>query len=533
MNLVLTIAVGPEYEKMAKLTHPSIQAYAKKIGAEFLCIKEKKLAKSTPHWDKFQINELLLKYERILYVDTDLIIREDCPNLFDIVPKTLLGAFNEAPFTDRSKELLIDCCKQYNITLPNWNGKYYNTGVLVISQIHRSLFEKPEKEYFSFYEQSYLNMMISFKDIKVFDIDHKFNRMTCMDQLTGEERFDSYIIHYAGYPNLDYVMNVISHDLKKWMIDNISGYKYIKHLYVSVNGGLGDQICAGPALEYLIKMYSKDEVVIATHWPRIFKHLAKENVSVVHHGMANLKNDTPYWIRNSLPGPETVNWSIVSHLLCHTVDYCSMALLKRTLPLKERRIKFHVKSEDYENLFELIGRKDLESFLIIHPGKHWESKTFPVQYWQNIINAVVKKRRDVVIIGKTELGDPPDYIAGARGTVDVDPNGAIDLRDKLNLGELGALLSMARILISNDSAPVHLAGAFDNWIYLIPSCKHPDHVLPYRNGSPWYKSRSFYNRLFLDDIESRPTQVYPTSADVKDVCWDEYLCDYHDVIRDL
>ena len=39
-NLVLTIAVGETYEKIAKLTHPSIEAYAKKIDADFLCISK-------------------------------------------------------------------------------------------------------------------------------------------------------------------------------------------------------------------------------------------------------------------------------------------------------------------------------------------------------------------------------------------------------------------------------------------------------------------------------------------------------------
>jgi len=532
MNLVLTIAIGPEYEEMKKLTHPSIRDYAKKIGADFLCIKEKKLAKSTPHWDKFQINELLLKYERILYVDTDLIIREDCPNLFDVVPKTLLGAFNEAPFTDRSKELLIDCCKEYGITLPTWNGKYYNTGVLVLSQIHRSLFEKPEKEYFSFYEQSYLNMMIAYLGVKMYDLNHKYNRMTCMDRFIGEERFASYIIHYAGYPNLNYVIEIINKDLNKWKRDKSFEYTYNRHLYISVNGGLGDQICAGPALEYLIEIYPEDEVVIASHWPRIFEHLKGENVSVVEHGCANLKDDTPYWIRSTLPGPETVNWAIISHLLCHTVDYCSISLLRRILPISRKRIKFHVELKDYSNLFELVGRDDLSEFVVIHPGRHWESKTFPKEYWQKIIDGAVKKS-DVILIGKTEPGDPPDYIAGARGTVDIEPNGAIDLRDRLTLGELGALLSVADILISNDSAPVHLAGAFNNWIYLIPSCKHPDHVLPYRNGSPWHKAKSFYKKLTLDDVESRPTQVYPTSAEGSNINWDDYLCDPELIVENI
>ena len=520
MNLVLTIAMGEEYRRMCSLTHPSIQAYAQKIGAEFMCIDKVTVSETTPHWEKFQISKLLDKYDRILYIDTDIIIRDDCPILFDIVSADKLGVFNEASFTDRSQELMIDCCKQYNIKLPNWNGKYFNTGVMIISQVHKELFIKPDIEYFSFYEQSYLNMMIAHLEIKIFELEYKFNRMTCMDRFTGENRHASYIIHYAGYPSLDFVMGIIEKDLAKWKNDE--DYNYKKHLCIQVNGGLGDQVCAEPALRYLINLYPNDEIIITSHWPRLFKHLSTNNVKIVSHGNENFRMDTPYWIRQSLPGPNTINWMVVSHLLCHTVDYCSIALLKRTLPIMERQIQFHVNLKDYSKVYDLVGTTDLKDFIVIHPGKHWNSKTFPVEYWQEIIDKVSEKH-PVIIIGKEELGDPPDYIVGARGTVDVDPKENIDLRNKLTIGELAALLSQSKGLISNDSAPIHLAGAFDNWIYLLPSCKHPDHVLPYRNGSTLYKTKSFYKKLIIDDVESRPTQVHETSAEIENIDWNKYL----------
>jgi len=136
---------------------------------------------------------------------------------------------------------------------------------------------------------------------------------------------------------------------------------------------------------------------------------------------------------------------------------------------------------------------------------------------------LIINNQKVCIIGKDQEGDPPDYNSGARGTVDINPQRTVDLRNKLNLGELGALLSRAQILISNDSAPVHLAGAFDNWIVLLPTCKHPDHVLPYRNGSVNYKTLAIYKKLIIDDVESRPTQVYPTTVDIAVDDWNKYL----------
>lgn len=520
-KLLLTISSGELYERMSRLTHPLIKSYAEKIGAEFLCISEKSISETTIHWEKFQIYDLLDKYDRILYLDTDLIIRKDCPNLFEEVPYNKLGMFDEAKFTDRSKELMIDICNKYDEKLPSWNGKYFNSGVMVISDAHKNLFKKPTKEEFSFYEQSYLNMMIAKLDIEMHELHYKFNRMTCLDPYTGEDRHNSYIIHYAGYPDPNLVLKLIKDDIDKWDEDHPI-YSYKRHIYISVSGGLGDQICAEPAIRYMRNnLYPDDEMIIATHHPRIFDHI--KGVSTCIHGKANMKFDTPYYIAQSLPGPDTVQWMIVSHLLCHTVDYASMALMKRMLPVADKRIHFEIKEKDYYNLFELIDQDSVKDYIVVHPGKHWRAKTFPDKYWQDIIDGLLICKQKVCIIGKDQEGDPPDYKAGARGTVNIDPRGTVDLRNKLNLGELGALLSRARVLISNDSAPIHLAGAFDNWIVLIPSCKHPDHILPYRNGSTCFKTLSIYKKLILDEIESRPTQVYPTTVDVKVDDWSKYL----------
>ncbi|HOW31885.1 MAG TPA: glycosyltransferase, partial [Bacteroidales bacterium] len=361
--LVLTIAIGEEYRQLSVLTHPTIKTYADRIGADFIAITDQAISKTTPHWEKFQIYHYLEIYDRVLYIDTDVIIRDDCPNLFSIVPDTHLGMFEEGRFTQRGYDLMIQICKAYNVVLPDWNGKYYNSGVMVISRVHRSLFKKPEKEVPNFFEQSYLNMLIAKRETDIYEIEHKFNRMTCMDRFTGEERFASYIIHYAGWywkasevgapSNIEYILSLIKNDLDKWSIDR-PGYHYRKHLYIAITGGMGDQLCAEPVIRWMKeRLYPDDEMIVATHYPRLFKHI--EGIEVVEHGKANLRNDTPYFIGESLPNPNTLQWSIVSHLLCHCVDYVSIALMHRTLPVINKTIRFVVDQVDIDGLNEKTG----------------------------------------------------------------------------------------------------------------------------------------------------------------------------------
>jgi len=520
-NAIFTICVGKDYQKMSEATHLNIRAYADRIGADFIVISESKC--SSPHWEKLlAITELLKKYDRLIYFDTDLIIRKDCPNLFDEVPKDKIGLFNEAPFTYRSRELMIDACKVYDIKLPNWDGRYFNTGVMVLSRQHRWMFQKPEIEYCSFYEQTYLNVKFAKEIPEIFDLPYKFNRMTCMDRYTGEERFSSYIIHYAGYPNLSFVLDLIPKDIKKW--EEAKGiYEYQKHILVKVSAGLGDQIDAEPTVRFAAKhLYPNDDINVLTHWPEIFRHI--DGIKVWKHGEFNSNSDVPYYIMETHQSPLTMTWAVVSNLLCHTVDFSSISALHRTLPLEDKQIKLEVVQKDIDSLGSLVQGVSLAELVLVHPGRHWTTKTFPPKWWEDLIVGLVKQGLKVCLIGKNE--------EKTRGTLDINyPAGVLDLRDLLSLGELFALISKAKVLVTNDSAPVHIAGAFDNYIVLVPSCKHPDHILPWRNGQQHYKATALYKKLFINDVSSHPTQVYETRVDfvVKD--WTDYLPDVDIVVE--
>lgn len=537
-NLVLTIAVGAAYEDLAMLTHPSIQAYSDKIGADFMSIDKIDSAKTTAHWEKFRIYDLFKKYDRIAFIDTDIIIRADAPSIFDLVPESELGMFNESPYTNRSEELMIDTCKQYDVKLPNWDGCYYNSGVMVISRRHRQLFKKPEVEHFSFYEQTYLNMMIAKMNIKMFKLPYQYNRMTCMDRVLGEDRHASYFIHYAGAPNIESVKQVVVKDLKTWDEWENGRRTFKQHIYVSVSGGIGDELCAEPTLRYMKDhVYPDAEILVGVHHPRLFKHLG---LAMHKHGEPPAMNGNAWATLNTFPDPNSHIYGMLSNLLCHTVDYCSIAALKRTLPLNLKQFQLDIEDQDIEEVKDLVGDMDLRETVIIHPGKHWESKTFPVEWWQRTIDGIAKEH-PVCLIGQNEIqhsreqhGDRVYFDGDGRGVLDVEcPDTGKDLTNLLSLGGLMYLLSQSKVLLSNDSAPVHIAGAFDNWIVLIPTCKHPDHILPYRNGTIQYKTKALYKELVLDEFSSKPTEINQVLADRIPRPWETYLPDTDTVINEI
>ena len=268
------------------------------------------------------------------------------------------------------------------------------------------------------------------------------------------------------------------------------------------------------------QVYPIDDLTVITHWPRIFQHI---NISVYNHNEFRFKMDTPYYHVLSLPGPKTLMWMAVSHLMCHSVDFIAMALLKRILPNNRKRLILPVHLADINELIDTLGFKNLNDLVLIHPGRHWESKTFPSKWWQDIIDGVEKKGLKVCLIGQEEL---------TRGTVDIKVRkGMIDTRNLLSFGALIALISYAKVLISNDSAPIHIAGAFDNGIVLIPTCKHPDHILPYRHNIQYFRAKALHKKLMCHEYNSQPTTVYGSSAHFLPGDFYEYLPDSKEVVK--
>jgi hypothetical protein len=86
------------------------------------------------------------------------------------------------------------------------------------------------------------------------------------------------------------------------------------------------------------------------------------------------------------------------------------------------------------------------------------------------------------------------------------PNG-IDLRDKTTIPEMIALIAKAPVVITNDSSPVFIAGAFDNYLIALPTCKHGDMLMPFREGRQDYKAVAMNKRIVLDDNCARMTDL--------------------------
>ncbi len=105
-----------------------------------------------------------------------------------------------------------------------------------------------------------------------------------------------------------------------------------------------------------------------------------------------------------------------------------------------------------------------EDFTAIAPGSSWNTKAWPETKYEELIT-ILRKESALVLIGGEDDRELCERLQGG-----VDPeNGfpVVSLAGKVNLIQAAVVISLSRVLVSGDSAPVHLASAMDTPVVVI------------------------------------------------------------------
>lgn len=211
---VVTLIFGEFFEELSRLTQPSIKAYADKIGADYLVLTEQPDKSIPPYYAKYQVKNVMPIYDRIIWVDNDIIIRNTTPNLFNIVPHGYLGAI-ERPM----RSWLLE---QHSITfgIKPLSSRYFNNGLMVMDKEHSIIFEKDPIKWCtsSCAEQSYVNLRVMELGLPFYSLPEKYNFIE-FPYSGGKSRLDADIIHYAGAKNMlgkEAMLKLVEDDIKQW-----------------------------------------------------------------------------------------------------------------------------------------------------------------------------------------------------------------------------------------------------------------------------------------------------------------------------
>ncbi len=232
---ITTCAFGGVYQDIARVTYPTLRSYARRIGADFVPFETRRQPAERVVFEKLQIRDLLLgSYDRVLWLDSDIIVRSDAESLFDLVPQGTFGAWDEAPssflFDEISRrqhndyaKILRDTCACLRLPETAWDGKWFCTGVFVVDRTHLQLLQEPSQYPPGWLgEQNYLNAMVQVLKLPVTVLESDYHLMF----MSKKPRLEAYIVHYAGMTRgagwTDWlgkglgVADVIRRDLDTW-----------------------------------------------------------------------------------------------------------------------------------------------------------------------------------------------------------------------------------------------------------------------------------------------------------------------------
>ena len=110
--------------------------------------------------------------------------------------------------------------------------------------------------------------------------------------------------------------------------------------------------------------------------------------------------------------------------------------------------------EDMDKIDGLLKGKNYKNLITIAPGSQRPEKIWPINKYDELIKRLSESKENLIVVtgGKAEK------------TLDlksVCTENVTDLRGEISLLEFAALLSKSDIIISNDSAPIHIGSAFE------------------------------------------------------------------------
>jgi len=148
--------------------------YSEKTNSDFVLVTERKVGSSgdIPDVEKYCIALLLDKYDRVLYMDSNIFIHPNAPNIFEWYNNYQDCLLLMQVEIDKNSEA---AAKKYEATMAAYKhiraepvepklGSYFNTSMLLCSKSHKSIFEKFNIDSFRTYYNSYRNILMADQD---------------------------------------------------------------------------------------------------------------------------------------------------------------------------------------------------------------------------------------------------------------------------------------------------------------------------------------------------------------------------------
>ena len=154
------------------------------------------------------------------------------------------------------------------------------------------------------------------------------------------------------------------------------------------------------------------------------------------------------------------------------VIYKNLALLA-PLHVTDLRVRFPLEIPRTATITQIIHRFERREYALVNPGAAWPNKRWPPANFGAVAAAIEREFgwRSLVLWGPGEQDLAHEVVAQSGGAAEISPPTTIT--------DLVGLARGARLMISGDTGPLHIAGAVSTPIVALYGPTRPD-----RNG-PW------------------------------------------------
>jgi len=154
-----------------------------------------------------------------------------------------------------------------------------------------------------------------------------------------------------------------------------------------------------------------------------------------------------------------------------------------------------VADETKQKIKLFLSEKNVDNgFIAIAPGSVWNTKKYPINYYEKIIEALVQKNDKVILIGGKNDFDECENLSSKFGNEVINSAGIFSIIESIEL------LNYTKLLITNDSAPSHMAMCVDKKTITIYCSTIPEFgFYPYNK-----KSAS----ISFNDLKCKPCGIH-------------------------
>lgn len=141
----------------------------------------------------------------------------------------------------------------------------------------------------------------------------------------------------------------------------------------------------------------------------------------------------------------------------------------------DERMSLHVPEKAHKQVvqcLDALGLSQDQSWILIHPGATAPSRRYPPASFAEVARRLFVDRNCQIIF----TGSGPDEQKLVQNIQQAMDAPSYSMVDRLDLGELAAIIGLAPLLIANNTGPVHIAAALGTPVVDIYALTNPQHT---------------------------------------------------------